>query len=212
MTPEEVESRITARIEVEMLGIPRQTMLRSIAKYALTDITVDFAEGTDIYWARQQVAERLNAIWGDLPEGVSGGVAPMTTPLGEVFMFSIEGGDLTLAERRDLLDWTIRPALRSVPGVAEVNALGGLVTSFEVVPDNARMAAKGIGLGHLREALAAQQPQRRGRAPGRGRGGPAGAQPRGHPHPGRPRRHRGGRRPGCSRCGSRTWPRCGSPP
>ncbi len=69
MTPEEVESRITARIEVEMLGIPHQTMLRSIAKYALTDITVDFAEGTDIYWARQQVAERLNAIWGDLPDG-----------------------------------------------------------------------------------------------------------------------------------------------
>ena len=154
MTPEEIETRITARIEVEMLGIPHQTMLRSIAKYALTDITVDFAEGTDIYWARQQVTERLNAIWGDLPEGVSGGVAPMTTPLGEVFMFSIEGGDLSLAERRDLLDWTIRPALRSVPGVAEVNALGGLVTSFEVVPDNARMAAKGIGLDTLREALA----------------------------------------------------------
>ena len=154
MTPEEVEARITARVEVEMLGIPRQTMLRSIAKYGLTDITVDFAEGTDIYWARQQVAERVNAIWADLPEGVNGGVAPMTTPLGEVYMFSIEGGDLSLAERRDLLDWTIRPALRSVPGVAEVNALGGFVTSFEVVPDNARMAAKGIGLDTLREALA----------------------------------------------------------
>ncbi len=153
MTPEEVESRITARIEVEMLGIPRQTMLRSIAKYGLTDITVDFAEGTDIYWARQQVAERLNAIWGDLPEGISGGVAPMTTPLGEVYMFTIEGGDMSLAERRDLLDWTIRPALRSVPGVAEVNSLGGFVTSFEVVPNNARMAAKGIGLTELREAL-----------------------------------------------------------
>ena len=153
MTPEEVEARITARIEVEMLGIPRQTMLRSIAKYALTDITVDFAEGTDIYWARQQVAERLNAIWGDLPAGVSGGVAPMTTPLGEVFMFSIEGEGLSLAERRDLLDWTIRPALRSVPGVAEVNSLGGLVTTFEVVPDNARLAANGIGLDTLRGAL-----------------------------------------------------------
>jgi cobalt-zinc-cadmium resistance protein CzcA len=95
MTPEEVESRITSLIEVEMLGIPRQTMLRSIAKYALTDITVDFAEGTDIYWARQQVAERLAAIWGDLPAGIEGGIAPMTTPLGEMFMFSIEGGDLT---------------------------------------------------------------------------------------------------------------------
>jgi len=155
MTPEEVESRITALIEVEMLGIPRQTMLRSIAKYALTDITVDFAEGTDIYWARQQVAERLNAIWGDLPAGITGGIAPMTTPLGEMFMFSIEGGGLSLAARRDLLDWTIRPALRSVPGVADVNALGGHVTTFEVVPDNARMATHGIRLADLQEAIVA---------------------------------------------------------
>jgi cobalt-zinc-cadmium resistance protein CzcA len=155
MTPEEVESRITARIEVEMLGIPHQSSLRSIAKYALTDITVDFAEGTDIYWARQQVAERLNAIWGDLPADISGGIAPMTTPLGEMFMFSVEGGGLGLAERRDLLDWVIRPALRSVPGVADVNALGGLVRTFEVVPDNARMAAHGIGLEQLRQALLA---------------------------------------------------------
>jgi len=155
MTPEEVESRITSRIEVEMLGIPRQTMLRSVAKYGLTDITVDFAEGTDIYWARQQVSERLGAVWSDLPEGIAGGIAPMTTPLGEMFMFSIEGGDLSLAEKRDLLDWTIRPALRSVPGVADVNALGGFVTTFEVVPDNARMAAYGIGLEDLRDAVAA---------------------------------------------------------
>ena len=153
MTPEEVESRITGRIEVEMLGIPRQSMLRAIAKYALTDITVDFADGTDIYWARQQVAERLAAIWGDLPEGIEGGLAPMTTPLGEMFMFTIEGGSLTLAERRDLLDWTIRPALRSVPGVADVNALGGLVTSFEVVPDNARMASRGVPLADLTAAI-----------------------------------------------------------
>jgi heavy metal efflux system protein len=155
MTPEEVESRITSLIEVEMLGIPRQTMLRSIAKYALTDITVDFAEGTDIYWARQQVAERLAAIWGDLPAGIEGGIAPMTTPLGEMFMFSIEGGDLNLFEKRDLLDWTIRPALRSVPGVADVNSLGGLVTTFEVVPDNGRMAANGIQLTDLQDAIAA---------------------------------------------------------
>lgn len=138
-----------------MLGIPNQTMLRSIAKYALTDITLDFAEGTDIFWARQQVSERLGAIWGDLPDGVEGGLAPMTTPLGEMFMFSIEGGDLTLEARRDLLDWTIRPALRAVPGVADVNALGGLVTSFEVVPDNARMAARGIRLADLTAAITA---------------------------------------------------------
>lgn len=153
MTPGEVETRITAPIEVEMLGIPRQAMLRSVTKYALTDVTVDFAEGTDIYLARQQVSERLSAIWDDLPADISGGIAPMTTPLGEMFMFTIEGGGLDIMQRRDLLDWVIRPALRGVPGVADVNALGGQVRSFEVVPDNARLTARGISLAQLREAL-----------------------------------------------------------
>ncbi len=153
MTPEEVEARITAPIEVEMLGIPDMKMLRSVAKYALTDITVDFREGTDVYWARQQVAERLTAIRGDLPADVDGGIAPLTTPLGEMFMFTIEGGGLDLKERRDLLDWVLRPALRTVPGVADVNALGGLARTFEAVPDNARLTSRGISLQQLREAL-----------------------------------------------------------
>lgn len=153
MTPEEVEARITAPIEVELLGIPKQTMLRSIAKYALSDITVDFEEGTDIYWARQQIAERINAVWGNLPEGVEGGVAPMTTPLGEMFMFTVAGGDLSLMERRSLLDWVIRPALRTVPGVADVNSLGGMARSYEVIPDNGRMASRGVTTQMLIEAL-----------------------------------------------------------
>jgi cobalt-zinc-cadmium resistance protein CzcA len=153
MTPEEVEARITAPIEVELLGIPHQTMLRSIAKYALTDITVDFEEGTDIYWARQQIAERLNTMWGDLPAGIEGGIAPMTTPLGEMFMFTVEGGGLSLMERRSLLDWVIRPALRTVSGVADVNSLGGMVRSFEVIPDNIRMSARNISMAQLTAAL-----------------------------------------------------------
>jgi cobalt-zinc-cadmium resistance protein CzcA len=153
MTAEEVEARITAPIEVELLGIPYQTMLRSLAKYALTDITIDFKEGTDIYWARQQIAERLNTMWASLPAGVEGGIAPMTTPLGEMFMFNIEGGGLSLMERRSLLDWVIRPALRTVSGVADVNSLGGLVRSFEVVPDNIRMSARGISISQLTTAL-----------------------------------------------------------
>ena len=153
MTPEEVEARITAPIEVEMLGIPRMDILRSVSKYALTDITVDFEEGTDVYWARQQVTERLNGTWADLPGDISGGVAPLTTPLGEMFMFTIEGGTLSLMERRDLLDWVIRPALRTVPGVADVNALGGMARTFEVIPDSARMFARGISLDQLKTAL-----------------------------------------------------------
>ncbi len=164
MTPKEIESRITAPTEVELLGIPSLTMLRSVAKYALTDITLDFEEGTDIYWARQQVAERLNGVWGDLPSGVEGGIAPMTTPLGEIFMFTIDGGDLTLMQRRNLLDWIIRPALRTVKGVADVNALGGLVRSFEVVPDNASLTSRGISMETLERAL-----QRNNRNDGAGR-------------------------------------------
>ncbi len=155
MPPEEVEARITAPIEVELLGIPHQTMLRSVAKYSLTDITIDFEDGTDIFWARQQIAERLSTAWANLPEGVEGGIAPMTTPLGEMFMFTIEGGDLTLMERRDLLDWVIRPALRTVSGVADVNALGGLARSFVVVPDNSLMSARNISIAQLVNALQA---------------------------------------------------------
>jgi cobalt-zinc-cadmium resistance protein CzcA len=153
MTPEEVEARITQPIEVELLGIPKQTMLRSVAKYSLTDITLDFREGTDIYWARQQVAERLNAVWNDLPDGISGGLAPMSTPLSDMFMFTIEAPALSLNERRHLLDWVIRPALRTVPGVADINALGGFVNAWEVVPNSNALAALGIPLGDLLNAL-----------------------------------------------------------
>ncbi len=152
MTPEEVEARIVAPIETEMLGIPKQRLLRSVAKYALTDITIDFEDGTDIYWARQQVAERLAAAMGDLPAGVSGGMAPITTPLSEMFMFTVDG-PLPLDERRALLDWVIRPQLRTLAGVADVNALGGFVRSFEVAPDNVAMSSRGVTLAELMTAL-----------------------------------------------------------
>lgn len=155
MTPEEVEARITTPIEIEMVGIPYKKILRSVTKYALTDVTIDFEDGVDIYWARNQVSERLNAALKDLPAGTTGGLAPITTPLGEMFMFTIEGNNLSLAERRSLLDWVIRPALRTLPGVAEVNSLGGEVRSFEVVPDNAAMAARGITSEALQKAIEA---------------------------------------------------------
>ena len=155
MTPEEIESRIAIPIEVEMLGIPKQRILRSVTKYGLVDVTIDFQDGTDIYWARQQVGERLSGIMGDLPEGISGGMAPVTTPLGEMFMFTIDNDAMTLDERRSLLDWVIRPALRSVPGVADVNALGGKVRSFEVEPDAVKLAAVGLSTADLKQAIEA---------------------------------------------------------
>ena len=155
MTPEEVEARIVTPIELEMLGIANQRMLRSISKYAIADITIDFNDGTDIYWARQQVAERLNNAMRDLPSGASGGLAPITTPLGEMFMFTVEGKGISLEQRRTILDWTIRPALRTLPGVADVNSLGGLARSFEVVPDHTALAARGLSLLQLQQALEA---------------------------------------------------------
>jgi cobalt-zinc-cadmium resistance protein CzcA len=155
MTPEEVETRVITPIEMELLGIPGQTILRSAAKYGVADITLDFKEGTDIYWARQQVSERLAGVRGDLPASVIGGLAPVSTPLSDVFMFTIEGGDLSLEERRSLLDWTIRPALRTIPGVADVNALGGMVRTFEVTPDSAALASAGLGVSDLAAAIEA---------------------------------------------------------
>lgn len=152
MTPEEVEARITAPIEQELLGIPHQTILRSKSKYAIADVTIDFEEGTDIYWARQQVSERLAGVIPNLPATVSGGLAPISTPLSDLFMFTIEG-PLSLAEKRTLLDWTVRPQIRSVPGVADVNSLGGFVKSFEVIADPAALAARGLTLSDLRSAL-----------------------------------------------------------
>ncbi|MDO9218360.1 MAG: efflux RND transporter permease subunit, partial [Lacisediminimonas sp.] len=154
MTPEEVETRITAPIEQELLGIPHQHVLRSQSKYALADITLDFDEGTDIFWARQQVTERLNTVLADLPPGASGGLAPITTPLGEMVMFTVEG-NLSLEEKRSLLDWVVRPRLRSIPGVAEINALGGRVRSFEVIPDPAALASRRLSLTQLQAALQA---------------------------------------------------------
>ena len=155
MTPEEVESQVITPLEMELLGIPKQVNLRSTAKYAIADITIDFQEGTDVFWARQQTAERLNNAVSGLPAGVSGGLSPISTPLSDVYMFTVEGGGLSLEERRSLLDWTIRTALRGLPGVADVNVLGGRVRAFEVIPDPAALAASGLTTASLRQALEA---------------------------------------------------------
>ncbi|MBU3724307.1 MAG: efflux RND transporter permease subunit [Burkholderiaceae bacterium] len=154
MTPEEIEQRVVRPIELEMLSIPNKRILRSVSKYGIADITVDFEEKVNIYWARQQITERLNQLLPDLPSTVSGGLAPISTPLSEMFMFTIEG-NFPLAEKRRLLDWVIRPELRTIPGVADVNALGGEVASFEVIPHPGRMAAKGISIQDVRESLLA---------------------------------------------------------
>ena len=153
MTPEEVEQRVTYPLETEVRGIPRQTVLRSITKYALSVITIDFEDGTDMYWARQQVAERINQVLAGLPEGVEGGLAPITMPLSDVYMFLLEGDDYTNMELRGVLDWIIRPRLLSVDGVADVNALGGEVRSFHVVPDPEALRAFDLAIEDVCAAL-----------------------------------------------------------
>ncbi|MBI5430143.1 MAG: efflux RND transporter permease subunit [Nitrosomonadales bacterium] len=153
MTPAEVESRITFPIETEMQGLPNQTALRSLNKYALGLVTVWFEDGTDIYLARQQVVERLNQVRGSLPPGVEAVLAPITTPLGEVYMYRIEGGTLSNTERRTLQDWTIRPRLRTVDGVADVNSLGGEARAFAVVVQPEKLANYGLALDDVTLAL-----------------------------------------------------------
>ncbi len=149
MTPEEIEAQITLAVETELLGIPNQEILRSMTKYAITDITLDFTEGTDIYWARQQVAERLANVLPSLPDSVEGGIAPMSTPLSEMFMFSLESDELSLTERRQILEWEIRPLLRSIDGVADVNILGGFAKTFQISPNPVALSAIGLSFSDL---------------------------------------------------------------
>ncbi|MBL4852876.1 MAG: efflux RND transporter permease subunit [Robiginitomaculum sp.] len=153
LSPVEVESRITIPIELEMQGLPRQTVLRSTTKYALSIIIIDFEDGTDIYWARQQVSERLAQVWDVLPADAQGGLGPITTPLGEAYMYRIEGAGYDKRELRRIQDWVIRPRLRTVDGVADVNSLGGDVKVFEVVANPDALLAHDVKLGDVQAAL-----------------------------------------------------------
>jgi len=153
LSPNEVESRITFPIETELQGLPGTTMLRSTTKFALTNIVLDFEDGTDVYWARQQVSERLNLVWGELPEGIEGGLAPISTPLSDIYMYRIEGEKYDDRELRSIQDWVIRPRLRTVEGVADVNSLGGLVKTYEVIPKPAALNEYGLGLDEIEQAL-----------------------------------------------------------
>lgn len=152
MTPEEVETRVVRPLEAELLGLENQKLLKSTSKYAIADITIDFEDGTDIYRARAQVSEKLSALMDELPLGVSGGMAPITTPLGEAFMFTVEG-NISQQAKRELLDFVIRPALRGAKGVADINALGGEVRTITVIPDVSAMGRLGITIGDLEETL-----------------------------------------------------------
>ncbi|MGL2435078.1 efflux RND transporter permease subunit [Helicobacter pylori] len=151
-SPEEMENNIVRPLELELLGLKGQKSLRSISKYSISDITIDFDDSVDIYLARNIVNERLSSVMKDLPVGVEGGMAPIVTPLSDIFMFTIDG-NITEIEKRQLLDFVIRPQLRMISGVADVNSIGGFSKAFVIVPDFNDMARLGISISDLEEAL-----------------------------------------------------------
>lgn len=154
MSPEEVEKRVVVPIEAELLGLQNQRFLKSTSKFAIADITIDFNDGTDIYWARAQVAEKLSTVMSSLPKSVSGGIAPITTPLSEILMFTVEG-NISQKEKRELLDFVIRPAMRGVKGVADINSLGGEARAIVIEPDFVAMRKLGVSISELEETLSA---------------------------------------------------------
>lgn len=161
-SPLESEQRLTYVIENAMAGIPNLDHTRSISRYGLSQITVIFEEGTDIYWARQQIAERLQGIRGELPAEAEPALGPVSSGLGEVFTYSIRALDGALKEDgtaysaedlRTIQDWIIRPQLVKVPGVTEINSLGGYEREYQVAPDPGKLLAFKVTVNDVITAL-----------------------------------------------------------
>jgi cobalt-zinc-cadmium resistance protein CzcA len=164
LSPVEVEQRITFPIETAMSGIPRVQNVRSLSRYGLSQVTVIFEDGTDIYFARQLVNERLQEAKENLPPGLSEPkMGPIATGLGEVYFWAIEadstarkedGQPYTLADLRTIQDWIVKPQVRTIPGVTEVNSIGGYERQFHVTPDPAKLLAHGLSFRDVFQALA----------------------------------------------------------
>ena len=161
-SPLEAEQRLTFPIETAIAGLPGLDYTRSVSRYGLSQVTVVFEDGTDIYRARQLVSERIQSARDSLPPGVSPELGPIATGLGEIYMYVLsaepgartpEGGEWTPMELRTLNDWVVLPQLRGVKGVTEVNTIGGFKKEIHVVPDPAAMAAFGLTLDDLFTAL-----------------------------------------------------------
>ena len=162
-SPLEAEQRITFPIETAMAGLPRLQQTRSLSRYGLSQVTVVFEDGTDIYFARQLINERVQEAREKLPPGVQPSMGPIATGLGEIFMWTVEpkegakkpdGTDYTSTDLRTIQDWIVRPQLRNVPGVTEINTIGGYLKQFHVTPDPARLIGYGLNFRDVLEALA----------------------------------------------------------
>ncbi|UCE75887.1 MAG: CusA/CzcA family heavy metal efflux RND transporter [Gammaproteobacteria bacterium] len=155
-SPLEAEQRITFSVETAMAGLPRLAGTRSLSRYGLSQVTVVFEDGTDIYWARQLISERLAEVKDRLPEGIEPAMGPIATGLGEIFMYTVTAADpaISAMELRTVQDWIVRPQLRQTPGVVEVNTIGGYTKQFHVLPDPDRLLAFDLTLQNLMVALA----------------------------------------------------------
>jgi len=150
--PEEVERNVTLPIEREMSGVPRQTQLRSVSISGLSIVTLTFGDGTDDYFARQQVLEKLQNV--TLPPGVQPTLAPLTTAVGEIYRYVLEAPkDMPITEVRAIQDWVIRPNLRIVPNVADVVSFGGTIKEYQVRIDPYALKRYGVSIDQLSTAL-----------------------------------------------------------
>ncbi|MDP1591892.1 MAG: efflux RND transporter permease subunit, partial [Prosthecobacter sp.] len=161
-SPLEVEQRVTFAVENAMGGLPHLDYTRSVSRYGLSQVTVVFKDGTDIYFGRQLIAERLQEVKSKLPPGLEPSMGPIATGLGEIFMFTVtaeptarneEGKAYTPTDLRTIQDWIIKPQLRNIPGVIEVNTIGGYEKQFHVTPDPNKLVTFDVTLRQLMEAL-----------------------------------------------------------
>ncbi|MGI8671830.1 MAG: efflux RND transporter permease subunit [Luteitalea sp.] len=161
-SPLEAEQRVTYLVETAMAGLPRLEETRSISRYGLSQVTVIFEDGTDIYFARQLIAERIQEVKGRLPPGLEPGMGPIATGLGEIYLWTVEaesgarnadGQPYTAMDLRTIQDWIIRPQLKTVHGVADVNTIGGFTKQFHVTPYPDRLRAHGLSFADVLEAL-----------------------------------------------------------
>ncbi|APP75765.1 efflux RND transporter permease subunit [Xanthomonas vesicatoria] len=163
-SPLESEQRVTFPLETVLAGLPGLESTRSLSRYGLSQVTAVFADGTDLYFARQQVAERLQQVKSQLPAELEPQLGPIATGLGEIFMYTVEakpnarkpdGTAWTATDLRTLQDWVVRPQLRNVPGVTEVNTIGGYARQIHITPDPARLVALGFTLDEVANAVEA---------------------------------------------------------
>jgi len=161
-SPLEVEQRVTYLVETAIAGLPRVEYTRSLSRYGLSQVTVVFSDGTDIYFARNLINERLQQAKSQLPGGIEPEMGPIATGLGEIFLYTVhaepearqpDGRPYDATALRTLQDWVIRPQLRQVPGVTEINTIGGFERQFHITPDPARLLAYGLTFDSLVQAL-----------------------------------------------------------